>query len=770
MWISGLAGAAAALFGVAVERLRPAGRARSRARRATREVERELQRIEKLELTAEKSLARVAEAWSRASEHRRLEQLDVSELKAFGADGVRWGVLEGAAYRTIADLIGVSKEKLTKLDGIGDVMADKIVRARDRVVALNKDEIVDPPQPDDETPPARNVRRAAHDSLVVRERTRGPRARLSTWLEGLQRRVHDIRRNAAFYRGLTSGRRAMREDAIATSKALVHEVHQGREPSGRLATAKLARKSAKLALRHHPTDADLAREHAHRMAEFTAVIERALVLRRSASIAASSAVTGGLPIEVARRVERSSLDSRGLRVTLRGYQEFGAKYLLVQRRTLLGDEMGLGKTVQALAAFAHVAYAEGGKLFLVVAPASVLTNWSRETTRRTTLPVTILHGNEREPRLRQWIQDGGVAVTSFGTLRLLPLFDGPHVVHRIDMLVVDEAHYAKNRSAARTQAIAALAARSERVCYMSGTPLENRLPEFHALIGQLQPQLASSLEDDAPSDDGLVIGRRAFLTAVAPVYVRRNQNDVLKELPERIEKEEWIDLSADETREYEQAVRDRKIMAMRRIVTLGTIGTRTDGSLVSSKLDRLDELLDEYREEGRKVLVFSFFLDVLAEVAQRCAMRGTLIGTISGKVAASERQRLCDAFTEADGHAVLLGQIDAAGTGLNLQAASAVCLLEPQWKPSTEEQAVARAHRMGQTRSVMVHRFFASDTVDERMKEVLADKRELFDAFARESAVSDASADATETSLVRQVIDAEVARLGIGSREALRNE
>ncbi|MCA8970032.1 MAG: DEAD/DEAH box helicase, partial [Planctomycetes bacterium] len=544
---------------------------------------------------------------------------------------------------------------------------------------------------------------------------------------------------------------------------LVEEVRHGRGPNGRLTAATLARKRAKEALRRRPTDFDLAREHAQRMAEFTAVIERALVQRQGTASAASSAVTGGLPIDVARRVERSSLDSRGLRVTLRGYQEFGAKYLLVQRRTLLGDEMGLGKTVQALAAFAHVAYAEGGKCFLVVAPASVLTNWARETTRHTTLPVMILHGSERDARVMQWARDGGVAITSFGTLRLLPLFDGTHASHRIDMLVVDEAHYAKNPDAARTQAITAIAARSDRVCYMSGTPLENRLPEFHALIGQLQPQLASSLEDDAPSDDGLVIGRRTFLTAVAPVYVRRNQNDVLKELPERIEKEEWIDLSADETREYEHAVQERKIMAMRRIVTLGTLA---DGARVSSKLDRLDELLDEYREEGRKVLVFSFFLDVLAEVARRCEESGTLIGTISGKVAASERQRLCDAFTEADGHAVLLGQIDAAGTGLNLQAASAVCLLEPQWKPSTEEQAVARAHRMGQTRTVMVHRFFATDTVDERMKEVLADKRELFDAFARESAVSDASTDATETSLVRQVIDAEVARLGTQSSNA----
>ena len=267
-------------------------------------------------------------------------------------------------------------------------------------------------------------------------------------------------------------------------------------------------------------------------------------------------------------------------------------------------------------------------------------------------------------------------------------------------------------------------------------------------VVQPSPQLAGSMS--ATGD--LVLGRQKFQEAVAPVYLRRNQEDVLSELPERIDKEEWVQLHSEEHAAYREAVLARDIMGMRRAATIG------GGPQRSAKLDRLAELLDEYRESARKVLVFSFFLDVLAAIEDRFA--GTIVGKITGGVPPEERLELCDALEAHDGHALLLAQIQAGGVGLNLQSASVVVLLEPQWKPSTEEQAIARAHRMGQTRTVEVHRLLASDSVDERMKEVLAEKQELFDTFARGSVIKDASTEATAASLTKQVIDAEVSRLG----------
>lgn len=255
---------------------------------------------------------------------------------------------------------------------------------------------------------------------------------------------------------------------------------------------------------------------------------------------------------------------------------------------------------------------------------------------------------------------------------------------------------------------------------------------------------------EARRGEELVLGRDAFQRAVAPCYLRRNQEDVLRELPERIDMEEWVELSAAEERAYRDAVLRRDVMAMRRAVTAAPEATGA-----SAKLERLAELLEEHAAAGTKVLVFSFFLDVLAAVERRFPVHGR----VTGSVPADERLAVLDAFAARPGHAVLCAQIQAGGVGLNLQCASVVVLMEPQWKPSTEEQAVARAHRVGQTRPVVVHRMLARDSVDERMLEVLGRKRELFDAFARESAVRDASPEATETSLVRAVVEAEVARV-----------
>ncbi len=756
MFASGIVASGLALIATAAERLRPAGRARGRAVRATRRVRRELARTERVETDRERSLGRAAKSWESVAARKRLERVPVTELRNFGAENVRWSVVEESGYGTVADLVHVTRAQLEALDGVGPKSAARLVEARDRIVAANAEEPASPPALDAREPEATRVVRAAGELLAVRDAVRPTLPALRALRDETGADLREVRKKASIFRGWLGGKREqLREEAIRDAARLTGRVAAAEDEGGALANARAARAAAGQAVALAQSDDELHRLHATRVTDFIVVIERALAGGKDRG---RDALRGGLPLEVARRVEAFELNTDGLAVTLRGYQEFGAKYLLVQRRTLLGDEMGLGKTVEALAVLSHVAHEEGGKHYVVVAPASVLSNWARETTRHTRLPVVVLHGAERDARLAAWAADGGVAVTSFGTLRRLALIDGALSNMRIDVLIVDEAHYAKNPEAARTRSIMEMAARSDRVCYMSGTPLENRIDEFCSLIGQLQPELANKLASDVPADDGLVVGRRAFLTAVAPVYLRRNQRDVLRELPARIDKEEWIDLAPHELDAYRDAVAERKIMTMRRAATLG-VARRGERS---SKLARLAELLDEYREDGRKVLVFSFFLDVLGAVEEAF----DCVGAITGAVPPADRQALVDAFGAVDGHAILLGQIDAAGTGLNLQAASAVVLLEPQWKPSTEEQAIARAHRMGQTRSVIVHRFFASDTVDERMKEVLGEKQELFDAFARESAVRDASSDATETSLTKRVVDAEVARLGLERSDA----
>jgi SNF2 family DNA or RNA helicase len=207
---------------------------------------------------------------------------------------------------------------------------------------------------------------------------------------------------------------------------------------------------------------------------------------------------------------------------------------------------------------------------------------------------------------------------------------------------------------------------------------------------------------------------------------------VLTELPERIETESWVHPSGSDLAAYREAVQSGNLMAMRRAAW---------ASERSAKLERLREIVAEAEQDCLKVLVFSGFLGVLDLVAREVP---GVMGRIDGSVGPQARQHVVEDFSARPEHAVLVSQVEAGGVGINIQAASVVVLAEPQWKPSTEEQAIARAHRMGQTRPVQVHRLLAKDTVDERVREIQEGKRLLFNAYARRSDAKDADRDSVD--------------------------
>jgi SNF2 family DNA or RNA helicase len=428
---------------------------------------------------------------------------------------------------------------------------------------------------------------------------------------------------------------------------------------------------------------------------------------------------GDVPNDIANRVEMSPLDQGPLRASLRRYQDFGARYLIVQRRTLLGDDMGLGKTVQVLAAMCHL-HANGRRHFFVVAPNSVLVNWQREVTKHTELSSYLAHGAEREQVIKQWVRHGGVAITSYSTLsKLLPYLTA------IDFLAVDEAHYAKNPEAKRTMAIEQIAKRSTYVSLMTGTALENKVEELHNLLNIASPGAVRELQP-------MLLANRAFDRAgvakkIAHVYLRRTQADVLTELPERIEVDEWVTLTEEDREIYNS--QPTNIMLKRRSATV-----------TQAKFERLQDLVTEHRQADRKVVVYSFFRQVLDEVSEMFGNCKQLTGDSS----TLERQQIIDTFTNTEGHAVLAAQIDAGGIGINLQAASVVILMEAQFKPSTEWQAIARVHRMGQSRTVNVHRILAANTIEEHLVNLIEEKANLFMAYAHESAIKDSSQMASD--------------------------
>lgn len=427
----------------------------------------------------------------------------------------------------------------------------------------------------------------------------------------------------------------------------------------------------------------------------------------------------GLPEKLAGQIKTTSFDTTGLKCELRTYQTWGVRYILHQNNVLLGDEMGLGKTVQAIAAMTALKN-KGAKKFLVVCPASVLENRVREVRKHSDLTCVKIHGGEKQLQARTWLAGLDVGVTNYestGSIELDPS-------RKLDLVVVDEAHYIKNPSAKRSINTLNLCKQAKRVLFMSGTPLENKVDEMIGLVSHLNKKAAREAGKYASR-----FSSAEFRDALAPVYYRRKREDVLSELPDLIENSEWCQMGSSELQQYYLTLRMRNPMQIRRL------SWNAPNPSDSSKLKRLREIVADAKDENRKVLVFSFFLDTIDVV--RSAFGSACYGPISGSTPLNKRQQIIDSFDAAPAGSVLVAQIQSGGTGLNIQPASVVVLCEPQYKPSIENQAISRAYRMGQSRNVLVYRLLCKDTIDERIMSILGRKKGDFDAFADKSTAAE---------------------------------
>lgn len=664
-----------------------------------------------------------------------LDGIPVSRLKDVTEGRLRLGALEQAGYDTVGKVLDTTPYTLRQVPGIGVQSANQAVAAAGQIAAAMEEHVsvrIDADATDD----PRTTALVVALSRLVNAGPDIPRAvDTATALEKeLTPLLAAARPARSRLRLLLTGERRRQQayDAVRRIEELLAE-HTA------LGTRLLLTQATTDLLRPPVPAAEAWLDFQVRTAEYTVLL---------AEIAESSpdadAAEGFLPAGVSDLVRAQALDDTHRRVSLRGYQAFGARFALAQQRVIIGDEMGLGKTIQAIAALAHLR-AVGRTHFLVVCPASVLINWTREIESRSTLDAYRVHGPYRGAALAEWLRQGGVAVTTFDGLNTLAVPGGL----ALGMLVVDEAHYVKNPGTRRSRAVAGWTARAEHVLFLTGTPMENRVEEFRNLVQLLQPDLVPHIRhSDA------VAGSQAFRTAVAPAYLRRNQQDVLTELPELLQSDEWEDFSSADLAAYRAAVAAGNFMAMRRAAY--AVPKR------SAKLQRLVELVREAAENGLKVVVFSFFRDVLTAVHD--TVGPAAFGPLTGSVTAEERQEMVDAFTAAPGHAVLISQIQAGGTGLNMQAASVVILCEPQVKPTLEAQAVGRAHRMGQFRHVRVHRLLTADSIDQRMLDILGTKKLLFDAYARRSDLAESTPDAvdiSEQSLARRIVEEEQVRLAV---------
>ena len=678
-----------------------------------------------------------------AQVRRELGAMPLERLREATTERLRVGPLTDAGYTRVGELLPLTEEELARIPGVGEASGRALRGALDQLIAASQQDIrfrlaLDPGDKAAGALLTSLARyRAVHEVL-------GPRReltdRLAQTLSGLMRSA----RPAAFGLRWFLSDEAVRAEAVRALAQL-----SGLLAEAGPALADTLREGIGLARRR--AGSPPWREFEQDAGSFYAWLGEIVPL------GTEEASHGFLDDHLVRQITSQPLDDRLRTVSLRGYQQFGAQFALARRRVIIGDEMGLGKTIQALAVLAHLrAEAPFGTRvrFLVVCPTTLMSQWAKETHTRTRLRARVLYGSDRQGAVSAWLAGGEVAITSYETVQRLEL---PHDL-QLDALVVDEAHYVKNPETRRARAVMKLAGRAQRVMFLTGTPMENRVEEFEALAGMLQPLVVAAGRARA-------LGSAEFRRAVAPVYLRRNAEDVLLELPELVEVDEWVDFTRADRRAYEAAVASGNLMAMRR-AGLHSVSPRHCG-----KAERLVELIEEAAETGLKVVVYSFFREViegLATVLPQQPGVPRLFGPLVGGVSVADRSDMLAAFTGHAGPAVLLGQIQAGGVGLNIQAASVVILCEPQLTPTAEQQAIARVHRMGQVRGVQVYRLLNPGGVDERLRDLLETKAAEFDAFARTSALAErspAAVDVADEALTARLVRDEQARLARASAE-----
>lgn len=442
----------------------------------------------------------------------------------------------------------------------------------------------------------------------------------------------------------------------------------------------------------------------------------------------------------------------GLRATLRDYQAHGLTWLATLTDLGLGpclaDDMGLGKTITLIALHLHRRERGHTGPTLVVCPASLLGNWEAEFARfAPSVPVRRFHGTSRS---LDSLGDG-VVLTTYGTMRrsAAELAGVPW-----DLVVADEAQHVKNPQSSTARALRTIGS-AARVA-LTGTPVENNLTELWAILDWLTPGLLGSRNAfrkawAAPIEAGVDAAKaRQFADLIGPFLLRRRKSDpgVAPELPEKTETDHLLSLTREQVVLYESFVRDlmdriersdpdaRRGLVLKLLTGLKQICNHPAHFLKQStprvtgrseKVDLLDELIGTVLAEDGAVLVFTQYVEMARLIEQHLAATGVPHQLLHGSTPVRQREQMVARF-QAGEVPVFLLSLKAGGTGLNLTRADHVVHVDRWWNPAVEDQATDRAHRIGQTRPVQVHRLVTVGTIEQRIGEMLTRKRSLADA------------------------------------------
>lgn len=429
---------------------------------------------------------------------------------------------------------------------------------------------------------------------------------------------------------------------------------------------------------------------------------------------------------------------------LRDYQVYGYQWMktlaFYRFGGILADDMGLGKTLQSIAFIVSVLpeIRERKQPALVIAPASLMYNWMNELDKfAPEVHAIIADGmkSERTTALHN-AERVDVVITSYPLLRR----DIAHYARKsFHTVILDEAQTFKNYATQTAQAVKAIDA--EYRFALTGTPVENKMEELWTIFDAVFPQLFPGRK--AFND----LSRETVARRIRPFLLRRLKSDVLKELPDKIETLQASELLSEQKKLYaaylaklqhetlkhlnEKGFQKNRIKILAGLTRLRQICCHPalfvedyEGS--SAKFEQLMEIVEECRNAGKRMLIFSQFTAMLGLIGRELGNQGVPYFYLDGQTPAAERVALCSRFNEGEKDLFLVS-LKAGGTGLNLTGADTVILYDLWWNPAVEQQAADRAHRIGQKKIVQVIRLVAQGTVEDKMYELQQKKKDLID-------------------------------------------
>lgn len=467
---------------------------------------------------------------------------------------------------------------------------------------------------------------------------------------------------------------------------------------------------------------------------------------------------------------------------LRPYQQTGLNWLQFLREHqlsgILSDDMGLGKTIQAIA---HITVEKNaGRLenpVLIVAPTSLMFNWQAELQRFSpTLKVLLLHGTQRKQHYDQ-ISEYDVILTTYP---LLACDKEILLQHQFHLIILDEAQAIKNFRTQAAQIVIQIPAK-HRLC-MTGTPMENHLGELWSLFHFMMPGFLGTEKQfrtlfRIPIEKNQDENRRLHLARiVSPFLLRRKKTDVAKELPDKIEMLQTVELDSGQRDLYEtirlsmQKILHESIkklgLARSHIMILDALlklrqiccdprllkENKQAHKLPSAKLTMLMAMLPELVEEGRRILLFSQFTGMLSLIEHELKKIQLPYVILTGQT--RNRQKPVEDFQSGKAPIFLIS-LKAGGTGLNLTAADTVIHYDPWWNPAVENQATDRAHRIGQEKNVFVYRLVAQGTVEEKIVELQHRKHALAESLLNGSTKTTTTFSADDLQILLGPLDKE---------------